>query len=169
VKPYMCDGNYVIASSHKQPWLKQFNMLIGLRLVLQPAPHVRLPAGQTFESRPQAAAIQVIGMWGLIQTIRRTAFWALRLGFGQIERMTESPRSPLPMRSVVAGETACHAPMNTAPQVSVKISVKIASSRRRTVALADRGGDMPHLRDAIHLPHESKDQPPRRQGAPPAP
>src|SRR6266704_2461980 len=29
VKPYMCDGNYVIASSHKTPWVKQFNMLVG--------------------------------------------------------------------------------------------------------------------------------------------
>jgi radical SAM superfamily enzyme YgiQ (UPF0313 family) len=29
VDPYMHDGNYVIASHHKQPWRKQFNLLAG--------------------------------------------------------------------------------------------------------------------------------------------
>ena len=35
--PHMYDGNYVVASSHKQPWRKQLNMLIGYAVVLQPA------------------------------------------------------------------------------------------------------------------------------------
>ena len=29
VRPYMCDGNYVIASHHKRPWKKQLTMLAG--------------------------------------------------------------------------------------------------------------------------------------------
>ena len=37
VRPYMYDGNYVIASSHARPWRKQLNLLARLPLLLQPA------------------------------------------------------------------------------------------------------------------------------------
>lgn len=115
VEPYMCDGNYVIASSHKQPWQKQFNMLAGYASFYNPFRMVAYLLGKRSKVAHKAAAIQIIGMWGLIQTIRRTAVWSLRLAFGQIERMTESPRSPIPMRSVDRDSMACHAPMNISP------------------------------------------------------
>jgi hypothetical protein len=50
----------------------------------------------------------VVGMLGLIQTIRRTSGWAVRLIFGRIERLTRPPASRIPIGSV-DGAAACHA------------------------------------------------------------
>ena len=47
----------------------------------------------------KAAGMQVVGMMGLFQTIRRTATWALRLMFGKIDRLSHQPQSALPMRA----------------------------------------------------------------------
>ena len=56
--------------------------------------------------------MQVVGMAGLTQTIRRTATWTLRLIFGKVERLAGPPASPLPMRSV-DGKAASHAACGT--------------------------------------------------------
>lgn len=50
-------------------------------------------------------------MVGLTQAIRRTFGWALRLMFGRIELQTIPPQTAVPMRSVVSGEVATHAPV----------------------------------------------------------
>jgi hypothetical protein len=52
--------------------------------------------------------MQIIGAYGLLQTLRRTAGWTLRLMFGRIERFTKIPAGPYPMRSVNGG-VASHA------------------------------------------------------------
>jgi len=130
VEPYMGDGNYVVASSHKEPWRKQFNMLIGYASFYNPLRLVATLVGKKSKLRDKVAGMQVVGMLGLIQTVRRTAFWAIRLMCGSIEKTTESPRSAIPMRSV-SGETGCHAPMNITPVPLARgrrpISLPIAS------------------------------------------
>ena len=108
VEPYMLDANYVIASSHKQPWKKQFNIMLAYLYFYNP---LRLtwgilrPKGSLYLSN---AGMQIIGMWGLAKTIRRTLGWALRLLKGNIVVNTNVPISKIPMRNT-NGETASHA------------------------------------------------------------
>ncbi len=62
------------------------------------------------------AGAQMIGMWGLLRTIRRTLGWALRLMGGRIRRHNTVPASSIPMRSV-HGDPASHAlPGTPTPQ-----------------------------------------------------
>jgi radical SAM superfamily enzyme YgiQ (UPF0313 family) len=103
VEPYMLDANYVVASEHPQPWRKQFNIMAAylyfynpLRLLLS---LVRPKSTLYFAD----AFVQLIGMWGLTRTIRRTFGWALCLLRGDIRRRTRIPASPLPMRDVHGG------------------------------------------------------------------
>ena len=46
------------------------------------------------------SGMQVIGMWGAAQTIRRTLGWAFRLKRGPIERQTQPPHPAIPIREV---------------------------------------------------------------------
>ena len=52
-----------------------------------------------------AAFYQVLGMWGLARTVRRTLGWAIRLRRGGIKFRTTAPTSKIPMRNV-AGRPA---------------------------------------------------------------
>ncbi len=63
--------------------------------------------------------MQVVGMLGLIQTIRRTFTWSLRLAFGHIKRLTHPPVSAIPMHSV-EGESASHAAFEGPIPVTIK-------------------------------------------------
>jgi hypothetical protein len=51
--------------------------------------------------------MQLIGMWGLAKTVRRTLGWAWRLWRGPIQRRTQAPGSRVPMRSP-DGHAASH-------------------------------------------------------------
>jgi len=108
VEPYMLDGNYVVASRHRSPWRKQFNIMVAYLYFYSP---VRLLIALI---RPKSglylldAIIQCIGMWGLTKTIRRTFGWGVRLMGGRIERATKPPSSPISMRSPNGGP-ASHA------------------------------------------------------------
>lgn len=140
IAPYRVDGNYVVASKHPRPWIKQLYLLAGytyffnpLRMLLA-AVHSRstIPLADA-ESRPAEevqryspakklrrkaylkvrthfidAAIQVVGMCGLLQTYRRTLGWAWRLFRGKNIPTTHAPASRIPMRSVQGG-AASHA------------------------------------------------------------
>ena len=103
----MFDGNYVIASNHPQPWRKQFNILAAYLYFYNP---LRLlialvrPKGRLYLTD---AGMQVLGMWGLMQTMRRTLGWAWRLLGGHIVRSTRAPASRIPMRGV-SGQAASH-------------------------------------------------------------
>jgi len=108
VEPYMIDGNYVVASRHEQPWKKQFNILATYLYFYNP---LRLLKALIFpKSRLYLAdaGMQVIGMWGLTKTIRRTLPWAIRLLRGRIVRKTRVPAGTIPMRSP-DGSPAPHA------------------------------------------------------------
>src|SRR5579864_8394137 len=108
VMPHMYDGNYVVASSHRRPWRKQLNMLVAYLYFYNPLWLVVMLLRKKTKVSHKAAGMQVVGMLGLIQTIRRTSAWAVRLMFGRIERLAAPPANVIPMRSV-DGAAASHA------------------------------------------------------------
>ncbi len=100
VVPHMYDGNYVIASAHPHPWEKQLYLLIAYAYFYNPLwLLVSLLRGKTRVSL-KPAGMQLVGMFGLILTVRRTFGWMLRLAFGRIRRAARPPISRLPMRGV---------------------------------------------------------------------
>jgi hypothetical protein len=106
VDPHMYDGNYVIASSHQRPWKKQLNLLTAYAYFYNPIRlAVLLLRGKTKVSH-KAAGMQIIGMLGVIQTVRRTFGWAIRLAFGKIERLAEPPSSNVATRNSCATSEA---------------------------------------------------------------
>jgi hypothetical protein len=98
----MYDGNYVVASSHKRPWRKQMNILIGYLFFYNPFWLIKLLMGKKHGVRDKAAMMQILGMIGLTQSIRRTSGWVIRLAFGKIERLVQPPASAVPTRSCEA-------------------------------------------------------------------
>src|SRR5688572_130427 len=130
VRPYMYDGNYVIASKHARPWRKQLNMLVGYCYFYNPLWLLMAALRHKTKVGGKPAWMQVIGMLGLIQTIRRTSGWALRLMFQKIERLSQPPASAIPMRGP-RGEEATHAP--------VQVTISVPSKMRRSVALPVAG------------------------------
>ena len=112
VMPHMYDGNYVVASGQKRPWRKQLNLLIAYMYFYNPLWFaVALLHGKTRVSF-KSAVMQLIGMLGLIHTIRRTISWTLRLMFGKIERLSRPPASRIPVRGI-NGAPASHCPSDT--------------------------------------------------------
>ena len=115
VDPYMHDGNYVIASHHKQPWKKQLNILASYSYFYNPWWLIVAMARKTKVGDKPVSA-QLLGMLGNLQNIRRTLGWALRLMFRKIQRHTEPPKSTIPMQSV-EGTHSIH----TTPTVQMTI------------------------------------------------
>jgi radical SAM superfamily enzyme YgiQ (UPF0313 family) len=122
VHPYMHDGNYVIASSLPRPWRKQLNLLLGYAFMYNPVWLAVALWRRNTKVGMKPAYMQVVGMIGLTQNIRRTIGWAVRMFFGKIERVPEPPRGPIPIRSL-NDEPAAHA--------QVYVSVAEPSSRMR--------------------------------------
>lgn len=99
VEAYMYDGNHVIASHHRRPWRKQLNLLVAYLYFYNPVwLAILLLRGKTRVGL-KPAGMQLVGMMGLIHTIRRTLTWAVRLMFGKIERRTAPPTSAIRLRS----------------------------------------------------------------------
>ncbi len=119
VEQYMMDANYVVASRAAQPWRKQFNIMLTYLYFYNPVRFLVALVRPRSRLYLADAGMQVIGMYGVTQTIRRTFGWALRLLRGPIVRRTSPPTSALPMRSV-SGEQASHA-------LPVQITVSAAS------------------------------------------
>lgn len=104
VEPYMHDGNYVIASHSPKPWRKQLNILSAYLYFYNPlwlATNFLKKRKTKVGDRP--VSMQLIGMLGVTQNIRRTLGWALRLRVGKKERLSAPPTSTIPMRSVEGG------------------------------------------------------------------
>ena len=114
VKPHMYDGNYVVASNHPKPWLKQINLLVGYMSFYNPIRLVAILLQRRTKVSQRAAGMQIVGMMGLSQSIRRTSGWAVRLMFGKIKRLAAAPESRIPMKSVDGG-AACHGNEPTTP------------------------------------------------------
>src|SRR5581483_2260296 len=100
VEPYMYDGNYVVASAHARPWRKQLNMLTGYLYFYNPIWLAVALLGRKTKVSHKAIGMQIVGMRGLLQTIRRTFGWALRLMFGRIERLSAPPTTGIVMRGL---------------------------------------------------------------------
>jgi len=111
VRPYMHDGNYVIASSHARPWRKQFNLLLGYLYFYNPLwLAVNLWRRKT-KVGMKPAYMQLVGMIGVSQSIRRTFGWAIRLMFTRIRRHTLPPQTTVPMRTNESDAVAPHGPV----------------------------------------------------------
>ncbi|MFQ5592329.1 MAG: B12-binding domain-containing radical SAM protein [Phycisphaerae bacterium] len=108
VEEHMLSGNYVVASQHAKPWRKQLNILAGYLYFYNPMRFllalVRPKSGLYLAD----AVWQLLGMWGLVYTMRRTLGWTMRLWRGNIRRRTAPPASRIPMRGV-SGTAADHA------------------------------------------------------------
>ena len=127
VEVHMLDGNYVVASRHPHPWKKQLNLIAAYAYFYNP---LRLAWALI---RPKSrlyladAGVQVIGMWGLTQTVRRTLGWAVRLMRGNLVRSERSPASVIPMRSP-DGQAASHALPGTPGGSPVQLTVSASSA-----------------------------------------
>jgi hypothetical protein len=108
VQPHMFDGNHVIASHDPRPWRKQFNLMAAYLYFYNPMRLVIAFYKRKFGNyRNTDVGMQIWGMYGLTQTIRRTAGWALRLLVGPVRRLRKPPASPIPMQDP-DGNRAAH-------------------------------------------------------------
>jgi len=131
VETHMLDGNYVVASNHKQPWKKQFNILAAYLYFYNPLRMLWALVRPKSRLYLADAGMQFIGMWGLGQTVRRTLGWAFRLMRGGIRRRTRIPASLIPMRAV-NGEAASHALPGTPLGGFVQLQVHMPGKAART-------------------------------------
>jgi len=99
VEPWMHDGNYVIASQAKRPWVKQINLWLAYLSFYNPVNLVAAIRRRKSKLGDKPMAMQVVGMLGLTQNLRRTFTWMLRLATGRFERSTTAPGPKLPVRS----------------------------------------------------------------------
>jgi len=122
------DGNHVVASAHEKPWRKQLNIIAAYLCFYNPlrflAAIARTASTIGFLN---AIALQVIWVWGMIQTVRRTFTWALRLMRGPIERSSGQPVSRIPMRGV-DGRAASHAPPGTPLAEHARAAADVATA-----------------------------------------
>jgi hypothetical protein len=108
VEEHMLGGNYVIASRHPKPWRKQLNILLSYAYFYNPLRFTLALVRPKTKLHFADATWQLLGMWGLAQTVRRTFGWTLRLRIGKIRRRVAPPMNQIPMRAV-DGSPASHA------------------------------------------------------------
>jgi len=128
VEPHMLDANYVVASEHPQPWRKQLNILIAYLYFYNPVRFLVSLVAPKSNLHLADGLMQLAGMRGVIQNIRRTFGWALRLKRGRITRKTQAPTSPIPMRSV-DGNEASHALPGTPSPGFVPLGIRAGRGR----------------------------------------
>ena len=104
----MLGGNYVVASHHPKPWRQRLNILVAYVYFYNPARFLVALVRPKSRLYLVDAVWQLLDMWGLAHTIRRTLGWAVRLWRGNIQRKTALPASRIPMRGV-NGAAADHA------------------------------------------------------------
>ncbi|MBU0641031.1 MAG: radical SAM protein [Planctomycetes bacterium] len=129
VEPHMMDANYVVASEHKQPWKKQLNIMAAYLYFYNPPRFLLALVRPKSKLYLADALMQLAGMCGLMQTIRRTLGWAVRLMRGDIQRKTTVPASRIPMRSA-DGATASHALPGMPPAELVQLNVESPAPSR---------------------------------------
>ena len=110
VEQHMFDGNYVIQSTDRKPWRKQLNLMAAYLYFYNPLRLLWVLIRPKSKVHLADAVIQVLGMLGMMQTIRRTLGWAIRLMLGRIRRTTRAPASPLAMRSPAGGPSTYDLP-----------------------------------------------------------
>ncbi|HKQ47103.1 MAG TPA: radical SAM protein [Phycisphaerae bacterium] len=123
IEQHLLDGNHVVASGHEKPWRKQLNILAAYLYFYNPVRFLIALVRPRSRLYFAEAYMQLIGMWGLTQTIRRTLGWAARLWRGNIRRRTHVPFSRIPMRAA-SNATASHALPGTRQADLVQLHVK---------------------------------------------
>lgn len=123
IEQHMLDGNHVVASGHKLPWLKQLNIMAAYLYFYNPVRFLIALAHPRNRLFFADACMQLIGMWGLTRTIRRTLGWAVRLWRGNIKRRLHVPFSQIPMRSA-SNASASHALPGTRQAGLIQLHVK---------------------------------------------
>ncbi|MBL8879461.1 MAG: radical SAM protein [Phycisphaerales bacterium] len=98
VEQYMLDANYVVASEHPHPWRKQLNIMAVYLYFYNPLRFLWALVRPKSKLYLADAGMQLLGMYGVTQTIRRTIGWAFRLMRGPITRKSRPPESPLSIR-----------------------------------------------------------------------
>ncbi|MFW6061267.1 MAG: B12-binding domain-containing radical SAM protein [Planctomycetota bacterium] len=106
VEERMFDGNYVIASKNSQPWRKQLNLFVAYAYFYNPYRFLRTLLRRNTRAGGYEPAMQAVGMFGLLQNVRRTLGWAVRLMTGKRRRKLAPPVSSVPMRSPRNGPAA---------------------------------------------------------------
>jgi len=106
VERWMHDGNYVIASHAPRPWVKQVNLWLAYMAFYNPLNFVRAVRHRKTKLREKPLGMQLVGMLGLTQNLRRTFTWMLRLMTGRFERTTRPPSSAIPIRAPRQAEAA---------------------------------------------------------------
>jgi len=97
VEPHMVDGNYVIASKAARPWLKQAGMLLAYLYFYNPIRFLVAVFRPKSKLYMADAGMQVLGMAGLVRTVRRTLPWLIRLWRGPHKRAKSAPETSVPM------------------------------------------------------------------------
>ncbi|MCG3179301.1 MAG: hypothetical protein BIFFINMI_01635 [Phycisphaerae bacterium] len=136
IEPHMLDANFVIASRHPRPWIKQANIMAAYLYFYNPLRAMQALVWPKSKLYLADFTMQIIGMWGVSQTIRRTFGWMTRLMRGQryITRKSKPPVGTIPMRSV-QGDLAAHAlPGAPHPQL-----IQLDLTALRPAAGADSG------------------------------
>lgn len=110
VEQHMLDGNYVVASSDPRPWRKQLNIMLAYLYFYNPLRFLRAIIQPKTKLYLVDSGMQVLGMWGTLQTIRRTLGWALRLRRGPITRHARPPGPSIPVRRAVASTASPPSP-----------------------------------------------------------
>ena len=130
VESHMMDANYVVASEHKQPWKKQLNIMAAYLYFYNPLRFLFALVRPKSKLYLADALMQLAGMFGVVQTIRRTSGWAISLMRGNIERKTTLPASRIPMRSADGDAPASHALPGTPQAGLVQLTVQSPAASR---------------------------------------
>jgi len=123
-RPYMYDGNYVVASSLPRPWRKQLNMLLAYAFMYNPLWFTLALFRPKSKLGMKPAGMQIVGMIGLTQNFRRTTGWILRMMFGRITRRMQPPRGVIPIRSL-SHEPPAHGPVTVTIKLGSKTPVPL--------------------------------------------
>ncbi|MDJ0521873.1 MAG: radical SAM protein [Planctomycetota bacterium] len=114
VEPHLVDGNHVVASRHKRPWIKQLNILFAYAYFYNPLRLLKaLVLPKNRRGHFADAGAQIMGMCGWLQNLWRTPRWLYHLMRGGIERFEQPPASPIPFRSAAGGRAAHGLPNQT--------------------------------------------------------
>ncbi|MCR4413654.1 MAG: radical SAM protein [Thermoguttaceae bacterium] len=91
IEDYQLDGNHAVATSHAQPWKRQWNMLLGYAAFYNPMSALRELV--TFDGLwKQRVILRSLGIVGLARSIWNGRQWLARLFRGPIERHDAEPR-----------------------------------------------------------------------------
>jgi hypothetical protein len=101
-----------VASDHKNPWRKQFNLLLIYLYFYNPLRFLIAIVRPRSPLYLVDVGMQAIGIAGALHTLRRTLGWGFRLLFCKRKCRSAIPFSPIPMRTLRARPPAMLSPDN---------------------------------------------------------